>query len=151
MFWKLVISALVLPTSIALSSATVQASTNSKVSFLDQTSSQNLGTVEKSPQLIATYHNNCSYGYRSNHSGHGGGHHNNNHGGGHSGGYHNNSYGGHGGGHHNNRHGGGHSGGNHNNNHGGGHGGGNHNNNHGGGHGGGNHNNNYYNQGYDNH
>jgi hypothetical protein len=147
MFWKLVISALVLPVSIGFSTTAVQASTNSKVSFLDETSShtsQNLGTVEESPQLIATYHNNCSYGYRSNHSGHGGGHHNNRHGG-HGGGYRNNSYGGHGGGYRNNSYGG-HGGGYRNNSY-GGHGGGHHNNNHGG-HGGG-HNN--HNQGYYNH
>jgi hypothetical protein len=143
MFWKLVISALVLPASIGLTSAAAQASTNSKSSFLDETynrTSENLATAQKSPQLIASYHNNCSYGSSKRHGGHGG-HHNNSYGGGH-GRHHNNSYGGGHGGHHNNRNGGGH-GGHHNNSYGGGHGG-HHNNSYGGGH----DNNNYQNQGY---
>jgi hypothetical protein len=86
-----------LPVSIGFSTTAVQASTNSKVSFLDETSShtsQNLGTVEESPQLIATYHKNCSYGYRNNsYGGHGGGHHNNNNHGGHGGGHNNHNQG----------------------------------------------------------
>ncbi|AFZ03351.1 hypothetical protein [Calothrix sp. PCC 6303] len=127
MFWKLVISALVLPASIGLSSATAEASTNTEVSLLGETqnhTSQNLGVVEESPQLIATYYKKCSYQHRRHH----GGHHQNRY-------RHNGGHRKHHGGHHQNRyrHNGGH----------GGHGG-HHNNNYGGGH----HNNNYQNQGY---
>jgi hypothetical protein len=119
MFWKLVISALVLPISIGFSSTAAQASVNSKDSFLNETysnTSQDLGTAADSSQLIATHHDNCSYGHRRHHGGHG------------HGGHHKNSFGGHGGhghgGHHNNRHGhGGHGHGGHHKNSFGGHGG----------------------------
>jgi hypothetical protein len=121
MFWKLVISALVLPISIGFSSTAAQASANSKDSFLNEThinTSDTLGTAADSSQLIATNH--CSYGHRSHHGGHGhGGHHKNSFGGhGGHGGHHKNSFGGHGG-HHNNSfgHGGGHGHGGHHNSH----------------------------------